>query len=123
MDTARRRLLFVCSRNRLRSPTAEKIFGRTPGLAVRSRGLSASAVRRLSADDVEWADVIFVMEPDQKKQLLRAFRDQATGRPIQVLDIPDEYGFMDPELVALITAGVEAVLAADGRDDEGRGEG
>jgi predicted protein tyrosine phosphatase len=57
-----------------------------------------------------WAEVIFVMEPEHKKQLLGAFRDQAKGRRIHVLDIPDDYGFMDPELVTLITAGVRAAL-------------
>jgi predicted protein tyrosine phosphatase len=109
----RRRILFVCSRNQLRSPTAEKIFSKSDRLEVRSRGLSASANRRLTADDVTWAEVIFVMEPEHKKQLLQAFRDEARLRGIHVLDIPDDYGFMDPELVLLITAGVRGVLGED----------
>jgi predicted protein tyrosine phosphatase len=83
-------------------------------LDVRSRGLSASAVRRLTADDVTWAEAIFVMEPEHKKQLLRTFREEAKLRRIYVLDIPDDYDFMDPELVMLIAAGVRGALGEEG---------
>lgn len=113
MSNDKKRVLFVCDRNQLRSPTAEKIFSRCERLEVRSRGLRASANRKLGEDDVSWAEVIFVMEPEHKKQLLRNFREAARQRQIHVLDIPDDYGFMDPELVMLITAGVRAVLGED----------
>jgi predicted protein tyrosine phosphatase len=59
---------------------------------------------------VAWADDIFVMEPEHKRELLRQFREEAKGRRIFVLDIPDDYAFMDPELVALIIAGVRGAL-------------
>jgi predicted protein tyrosine phosphatase len=114
MHDTRTRVLFICSRNRLRSPTAEKIFSKSARLDVRSRGLAASANRRLTSDDVTWAEVIFVMEPEHKKQLLRSFREEANLRRIHVLEIPDDYAFMEPELVALITAGVRAVLGEEG---------
>ncbi len=107
------KLLFVCSRNKWRSPTAERIFGRTPGFEVRSRGVSASAVRRVTSADVAWAEVIFVMESDQKRQLVRAHRDEIEDRPIHVLDIPDEHQFMAPELVELLQSGVRAALRLD----------
>jgi predicted protein tyrosine phosphatase len=107
-----KKLLFVCSRNQWRSPTAEHIFSRSAGLQVRSRGLSASAVRRLSGSDVAWADVIFVMESKHKRQLLELFRAEVADRPIHVLDIPDEYRFMDPELVELLESGIRAALGA-----------
>lgn len=68
---------------------------------------------RAADTDVSWAEVIFVMEPGHKKQLLRSFREAARLRQIHVLDIPDEYGFMDQELVMLLTAGVRAVLGED----------
>jgi predicted protein tyrosine phosphatase len=113
MQQSRKHILFICSRNQLRSPTAEKIFSKSDRLEVRSRGLSASAVRRLTSDDVSWADVIFVMEPEHKKQLLRMFREEAKLRRIYVLDIPDEYDFMDPELIMLITAGVRGALGEE----------
>lgn len=106
----RERLLFVCSRNQLRSPTGERIFAVSDRFEARSRGLRASANRHLTARDVSWADVIFVMETEHKRELVRLFREEAKGRRIFVLGIPDDYEFMDPELVELITAGVRAAL-------------
>ena len=106
----RKKALFVCGRNRWRSPTAERIFSGSSVLEVRARGLSASAARRLTAADVSWADVIFVMEPDQKRQLVHLFRAQLGECPVHVLHIPDEYGFMDPDLVALLERGVQAII-------------
>jgi predicted protein tyrosine phosphatase len=113
MHETRTRVLFLCSRNQLRSPTAEKIFSKSVHLDVRSRGLAASANRRLTADDVVWAEVIFVMEPEHKKQLLRNFCEEARLRRIYVLDIPDDYEYMNPELVMLITAGVRTALGEE----------
>jgi predicted protein tyrosine phosphatase len=104
------KLLFVCSRNRWRSPTAERVFAREPGFAVRSRGVSASAVRRVTSADVAWADGIMVMEADHKRQVTKRFRDELADRPIHVLDIPDAYQFMDPELVELLETSVRSVL-------------
>jgi len=106
-------LLFVCSRNRWRSPTAERIYARSERYAVRSRGLSQSAVRRLSAEDVAWADVVFVMESEHKRRLVGQFREVLEDREVIVLDIPDEYRFMDPELVELITSAVDGALERD----------
>lgn len=110
MTTGKQKLLFVCSRNRYRSPTAEHAFARSERFVARARGLSAKGVRRLAAADVTWADVIFVMEPDHKQQLLDLYRLAVQHRPIHVLDIADKYQFMDPELVDLIVAGVRATL-------------
>jgi len=50
------------------------------------------------------------METEHKRELVRLFREEAKGRRIFVLGIPDDYEFMDPELVELITAGVRAAL-------------
>lgn len=83
-------------------------------LDVRSRGLAASAARRVAAADVVWADSIFVMESEHKKQLLGAFRKEAEYRHIYILDIPDNYDFMDSELITLITAGVREALGEEG---------
>ena len=106
----RKHLLFVCSRNQKRSPTAERIFADSERFEARSRGLRASARRQLTSADMRWADAIFVMEAEHKRELLRQFREEAMGREIVVLDIPDEYEFTDPELIDLITAGVRAVV-------------
>ncbi|MCA8979798.1 MAG: phosphotyrosine protein phosphatase [Planctomycetes bacterium] len=105
-------LLFVCSRNRWRSPTAERIYARAPGVASRSRGLSPNAARRLTAADVRWADLVFVMEAEHQRRLRREFGTELEGRAVHVLDIPDDYGFMDPELVELISSAVDPHLDA-----------
>ena len=94
----------------MRSPTGERVFAASKRFEARARGLRTSASRRISSNDVRWADVIFVMEPEHKRELLRQFREETKGHRIVVLDIPDEYEFMDPELVELIIAGVHGAL-------------
>lgn len=103
------RLLFVCGRNQWRSPTAEAIYARDPRVSVRSGGVSASARRRVSRKDVEWADLILVMERAHQSRLREMFRDFDLP-PIECLDIPDEFGFMDEELVRLLREGTEDCL-------------
>ena len=100
-------ILFVCSRNRLRSPTAERIFFDTPGLNVRSAGTAKDAENVIARDDVQWADVIFVMERHHRKNILEKFRTQSK---IVTLGIPDEYEFMQPELIQLLEEKMEAHL-------------
>ena len=108
-----RKILFVCSRNQWRSPTAEQIWRRHPGLALRSAGVRSSARRTVTADDLEWADVVIVMEAEHKKQLKRAFGALARARPMHVLDIPDDYAYMDPELVAMLQESVASLLGLE----------
>lgn len=103
-------VLFVCSRNQWRSPTAERVFRHHPLMAVRSAGTSPNARRPLGEGDLRWADVVMVMEPRHRDRI-RADYPHLTGHvPIHVLDIPDDYRFMDPELVEMLEAMVPAVL-------------
>jgi predicted protein tyrosine phosphatase len=108
---ARLEVLFVCSRNQWRSPTAERIFAGRTDIQVRSRGLSRTARRKLSAADLSWAKLIFVMEEEHRERLVEQFADALVDTPVHVLDIPDEYPLMDPELIELLRQGVEPVLA------------
>jgi len=57
-----RNVLFVCSRNRLRSPTAEQVFADWPGIETASAGVDHDADNPLTPELLQWADVIFVME-------------------------------------------------------------
>ncbi|WP_374274009.1 low molecular weight protein tyrosine phosphatase family protein [Brevundimonas sp.] len=95
-------LLFLCSRNRLRSPTAEQVFAAWPGVETASAGLAPDAEEPCSAELVEWADIIFVMERAHRARLQRRFRPQLKRARVICLDIPDDYAFMQPELVALL---------------------
>lgn len=95
-------VLFVCSRNQWRSPTAERVWRHEPSVSVRSAGTSPRAKRTLRIGDIRWADLILVMEEKHKSRLLAAFRQAAAFKRIHVLDIPDDYHFMDPELVKIV---------------------
>jgi predicted protein tyrosine phosphatase len=92
-------VLFVCSANRLRSPTAEQVFSKWPGIETDSAGISSGANVLLSSDQVDWADIIFVMEKTHRSKLARRFRRHLKNKRVICLDIPDDYAFMDPVLV------------------------
>lgn len=105
-----RRVLFVCSKNQWRSPTAERVWRRHPRLEVRSGGTSQSARHTVSAEDITWADVVVVMEQKHKSKLRADFPGLLRDKAVHVLDIPDEYRFMDTELVELLSRQVAALL-------------
>src|SRR4051812_43557696 len=93
------RVLFVCGRNRLRSPTAERVFADRQDLEVASAGLNPDAEEPLTAELVEWADLILVMEKKQRVKLTRRFGPSLRGKRVACLDIADEFEFMDPRLI------------------------
>ncbi|HCF8067188.1 TPA: phosphotyrosine protein phosphatase [Klebsiella michiganensis] len=95
-------VLFVCSRNQWRSPTAEQVFRRYPGMNARSAGTSRNARKPLSPELLNWADIICVMEQKHKNRLVAEYRRLVENKPLYVLDISDDYRYMDPELVALL---------------------
>ena len=96
------RTLFICQQNRKRSATAERVFAKDPTLDVRSAGTASDALVQVNQRMLDWADVIFVMDDEQRRDLGRMFPgDEAVGRAI-CLDIPDQYPFLDPELVTLL---------------------
>jgi predicted protein tyrosine phosphatase len=97
-----RHLLFLCSRNKLRSPTAEAVFAGLDGIEVDSAGLSKDAVVPLSEEQLQWADVIIVMEPVHRSRLTRNFKHALAGKRIVVLNIPDNYEYMDEALIRLL---------------------
>ena len=105
-----RTVLFVCSQNRLRSPTAEQVFSRREDLEVDSAGTNHGAENPLTAELVAWADVIFVMEQAHRGKLQRNFRTALSGKRLICLDIPDNYTFMQSELVQLLEAKVSRHL-------------
>ena len=96
------RVLFVCSRNRLRSPTAEAVFAGIPGVETDSAGLATDAELMLDAAQLDWADLVVVMERRHKAQLVRQFGALFKGKRLVCVDIPDRYGYMQPELVTLL---------------------
>lgn len=105
--TARIPILFVCARNQWRSPTAERMYRDDNRFSVRSCGLSAQSPRRIREEDLAWAEVIFVMESKHRKRLVEQFHHVLEAKQVHVLDIPDDYQFMDPELIEIIQDRVE----------------
>jgi predicted protein tyrosine phosphatase len=104
------KLLFVCSRNQWRSPTAEQVWRKDPRVLARSAGTSPNARHTISAADVQWADVILVMEEKHKSRIKAEFTRLMDHKPVHVLDIPDEYKFMDAELVEILEIAVESII-------------
>lgn len=104
MTTRRLRILFVCAMNKQRSATAERIYRNDPRVEVRSAGVRADANRRVSENDLRWADVVFVMERAHKLWITTRFQDtENLALPqIDTLDIPDDFEFMDPALIEML---------------------
>jgi predicted protein tyrosine phosphatase len=105
-------LLFVCSRNKLRSPTAEEVFSSWPNIEVASAGLDNDADLKLTPEMVAWADIIFVMEKIHRSKLKAAFAPQLDKQRVICLDIPDRFDFMDPDLVRILNQKVPKFLGA-----------
>jgi predicted protein tyrosine phosphatase len=96
------KLLFICGRNRLRSPTAERLFAGLAGIETASAGVSPDADEPLTAELLEWADVVFVMEPAHRTKAARRFPQALRHKKIVCLSITDDYAYMAPELVQLL---------------------
>ena len=103
-------ILFVCSKNIWRSPTAEAIYKGRQDHKVKSAGTEPSAKVRVSSKHILWADTIFVMEKKHKQRLLDKFLHEIENKTVIILDIKDEYKFMDKELIEMIKLSVDPYL-------------
>ena len=103
-------MLFVCSRNRWRSLTAETIFKDIEGHSVKSAGTANDARVRITERLILWADLIFVMGKKHKRILEDRFEQSVHNRKVIVLNIKDNYQCMDNELVEMLKAEVELYL-------------
>jgi predicted protein tyrosine phosphatase len=102
MDQSPRRILFLCRHNRMRSPTAERVFRKRVDLDVRSAGTAPDALARVNANMLDWAEDIFIMDERQRRALRRRFAGHPALDRIICLDIPDEFTFLQPELIELL---------------------
>lgn len=106
------KLLFICSRNRWRSPTAEKVFHGVAGVQARSAGTETGARIKVTAGHLGWADLVFVMEKKHLRRLRESFTEELANKRVICLNIPDEYQFMQPELITLLQSAVPPYLEA-----------
>ncbi|MFT5301643.1 MAG: putative protein tyrosine phosphatase [Mariniblastus sp.] len=104
-------VLFVCSMNQWRSPTAEKVYADRPFVNVRSRGTNRKANQTIRPRDLDWADIVIVMEQRHRQRLQNEYPSHLKFKTLFVLDIPDEYQFMDADLIGQLTTAVDAILA------------
>lgn len=95
------KLLFVCSGNKLRSPTAENYYAEQ-GFDTRSAGTSRDAINVIGIEDLKWADEIIVMEKKHKQRIVAAFPRITKYKKIRVLNIPDNYKYMDDKLIKVL---------------------
>lgn len=99
-----RKLLFICSQNRMRSPTAEQMLQGVPGYAVKSAGIDPSSRTEVNKDLIAWADLVFVMERWHRLILEENFPKALKRKQVICLHIPDEYRYMEPELIHKLQA-------------------
>ena len=107
--TKKPKILVVCSRNKKRSLTAEKIYKNDQRLIVRSVGTSPKAKRKITKLDADWSDIIICME-NKHRQIIQKLFGKNNLPTIIVLNIEDEYEFMDLELIKMLEAGIEEIL-------------
>ncbi|WP_084403279.1 low molecular weight protein tyrosine phosphatase family protein [Paenibacillus antarcticus] len=100
------KLLFICSRNKWRSLTAEKIFDGYNCYEVRSAGTEEGARIKVTEGHIGWSDLIFVMEKKHTRRLKDKFPIILKNKRLICLDIPDDYQFMDEELIEILKSRV-----------------
>ena len=108
-----RHVLFLCSQNRLRSPTAERVFATWPGIETASAGLNHGAENPLTPELLDWADIVFVMERVHRQKLTAKFKPHLHRQRVICLEIPDDYDYMAPALVQLLQARVPRHLRGE----------
>ena len=111
MLNRRTKILFICSRNRRRSLTAETIFKTEPAWEVRSAGTEDAARIKITAGQLGWADVVVVMEKRHKERLRQKFPEEFAAKPCVCFFISDDYEFMDAALIELLRERLRPVLS------------
>lgn len=107
---SKRKVLFVCTQNLMRSPTAEEVFRDYPGIEARSAGIGFTSENYVEEFIIKWADIVFVMEERHRDYIRKKFENASTGKQIICLGIPDEYNYMDYDLVDLLKERVTPFL-------------
>lgn len=105
-------LLFICSKNQWRSPTAEQIYRSDPRVSARSAGTSRSAKHHVTSADLQWADIIIAMEDKHLSRLRAEHPSSLRFKACFALDIPDEYRYMDDDLITELREAVEPIIEA-----------
>jgi predicted protein tyrosine phosphatase len=122
MEAPIQKLLFVCSRNKRRSLTAEKLFDGSSLYQVRSAGTQPGARIVVTEGHLGWADLIFCMEKSHLNRLRQKFPEAMQGKHVICLHIPDDYDFMQPELVDELQVKLAPYITFPGASDDARSD-
>ena len=101
------KLLFVCNINRMRSATAHKIYENDSRFELKSAGTDKTANTVLTDDILSWADSIVVMEKRHRNYIREHFPDIYKNKKIVCLYIPDNYDYMQAELIEILKNKIE----------------
>jgi predicted protein tyrosine phosphatase len=115
MSDYREQLLFVCSRNQWRSPTAEALFRQSDRYEAKSAGTSDRARIKITTGLINWADWVFVMEKRHAAIIRQKYPDEIAGKSLVILHISDDYQYMDEELIDILTSRLSEYLTLDER--------
>ena len=100
-------LLFLCSENRNRSPTAEMLF--QDENECRSASIYPS-FNQVDREMLSWSDLTFVMEKAHLDYLKKNYEDLFKSKKIINLDIPDNYQFQSDALKKILREKIEKNL-------------
>ena len=103
-------ILFLCSQNKQRSLTAEKLFDGYHNHRVRSAGTEANARIKVSAGLIGWADMIFCMEQKHARRIREKYANKLQDKKLICLNIPDKFAFMDEKLQQILQQKMTAYL-------------
>jgi Predicted protein tyrosine phosphatase len=104
------KLLFLCSQNKRRSLTAEKIFDKVNGHEARSAGTEVNSRIKVTAGMLGWADIVFCMEKKHIRRIREKYSDIIIDKKVVCLNIVDDYEYMDDELVGILNAEINEYL-------------
>jgi predicted protein tyrosine phosphatase len=105
-----KKLLFICSENKLRSATAETVFSAYENVEAIGAGTNKDAITTISGDLIEWADIIFAMEPVHRNKVTKRYNSLLKNKRFVVLGIPDNYDYMQPTLIKLLKEKVSSLV-------------
>lgn len=96
------KLLFLCSQNKRRSLTAEKLFDQRGMWVAKSAGTETNARIKVTPGLIGWADIIFTMEKKHTRRIQDRYYSEIQGKKVICLYITDDYDYMDSQLIEIL---------------------
>ncbi len=106
------KVLFVCTINKMRSATAQTIYEGDNRFEVKSAGIAETATTVLNRELLIWADCVVVMEKHHRNTIRKLYPDIYSMKRIVCLYIPDEFDYMQEELIIFLKRQFEAVYSS-----------